>query len=451
MPQLNIQIGGNATGFFATLNQVRAASANLSTSLGNSLKGGLAGLAGGFGVAAMTQKALEYGGKLADMSERLGVSTDALQEFDFAMSQSGGTIDDAATALKKLAVARKAALEDSNSDAFAAFRKLGVDAAQLKNARLEDLFRQIGLAVRDAADPQTVLADALVLLGKNSDAVLSAMRADLDAAAESARNLGLIIGEDIIAQLDEIGDRADTFGRKLIATFAPLLTWMADAASDVLDVLRLLGEVIVLPGVAVAAAIRTGSLGEGLEIAARQMADNWDRIIEQYEARQRPRERRDRSGLNLEEGGQERGANPAVRDAERALRLRERIAKMERDALPLAERRKAIEEEIARLQNLQAIRADEGAGDDAQQAELRLHQLELENELRGLDARHGSGSNNADRFTRIGVFSQRLTGSVPRTRDPAQAIEQQKPLLQAIALNTGRAADNTHDTARALA
>lgn len=407
----NIQakIGADGSGFFREMNRVKQAASGLASSAISGFGIPLGAAAGAGALSALGAKAVEYAGTLTDMSERLGVSTDALQEFDHGLSLSGGTLDDAAAALKKLASARDAALRDGGSEQFAAFAKLGVTAEQLKSARLEDLFRQIGRSIRDASDPQAVLADAMLLLGKNSDAVLTAMRADLDAAAESARNLGLVISEDVIAKLDELGDATDTFGRRLLAAFAPALVVLVNGLNNALDLMRIYaalfgGGLATVVGVIFGG----GDLQTALDRAIEQAELDIDEILQDYERRNRPPQRRDRQNLNLEATEREGGANLALREAERVLQLRERISKMERDALPAAERRVAIEREIARLIELQALRAEEGAVDDVAQAELRLRQLELEKELRGLEARDGSqGSRmdrNVDALARVGIF-----------------------------------------------
>jgi len=232
----NIQanIGADGSGFFRELNRVKAAANNMGGSLvaGFGVPLGAAAAAGA--ITLLARKTLEYGGHLTDLESQLGVSTDALQELDYAASKNGASLEDVTSALQKLGVARAEALE-MGGPKLDSFRALGISAEQLKSARLEDLFKAIGRSVRDSSDVQLVLADSIELMGKSSGKLLPAMRADLELAAEEARRMGLVIDNEVLQKLDEMGDKADATGKRLLAAFAPFITFVMEGVDTMLD------------------------------------------------------------------------------------------------------------------------------------------------------------------------------------------------------------------------
>ena len=389
---------------------------------GGQIKAGLAGAGGslvagfgaplgiaaaGAGIAALAHKTVEYGGKITDLSARLGVSTDALQEFDHAATMNGATLEDFTGALQKLAIARQEALE-KGGEKMEAFRALGISVEQLKTARVEDLFKGIGRSVRDAADVQTVLVDAVAVMGKGSGNVLAAMRNDLEATGEEARRLGLIIGTDTLAKLDELGDKTDTLGKRLMAGFAPAILFVVEGFNKIADGFAVAAAYVtraaelagkVSAGVSLRVAIREGDAG--LEQDLRAIADR-------AEARQQARAIAPRGPAALGLRGEGADEGRATREAEKVVRLKEQLAQLERDALEPAQRRLAIEEEIARMRQEQVNLAANGL-DEVRKLELEVAIRRQEKELakdepKERAARAGREAPQTDALARIGLF-----------------------------------------------
>ena len=85
--RLDVQIGGDATGFNRTLGSIR----NM--------------IAGAFTVGAVAQlarKTMEYADNVGEMSSRLGVGTDALQEWIYAAKQAGADAEKLTTFIERL-------------------------------------------------------------------------------------------------------------------------------------------------------------------------------------------------------------------------------------------------------------------------------------------------------------------------------------------------------------
>lgn len=187
-------------------------------------------------IIAASKKVLDYAGHINDLSQRLGVSTDKLQEFDFAAQQNGATLDTFTGFLEKLASARAKALE-GNEDAIASFTDLGVSIDDLKTKRLDQLTNQIANKVKDS-DVQKIIAPLKEIGGKGAGDLVAAFKSGLDEAGQDARDSGTIIKEETIRQLDEIGDRFSTLGMQLQAGLAPILAGFSDGIQAIIDELK---------------------------------------------------------------------------------------------------------------------------------------------------------------------------------------------------------------------
>ncbi len=413
-------IGADGSGFFREMNRVKAAASGLAASAIGGFGIPLGAAAAGASVMALAAKTVEYGGQINDLSARLGVSTDALQEFDYAMTLNGATLEDATAAMLKLGMARQEALE-KGGEKMEAFKALGISVEQLKTARLEDLFKAVGRSVRDAADVQTVLGDAIQVMGKGAGNVMAAMRADLEAAGEEARRLGLIIGEDIIAKLDDLGDKADTLGKRLMGGFAPFITFVMEGVNKIIDGFEVFGSFAARWGEMLGKISAGVPIGQAVAEKDAGIEEDLRKIQARKEARQadRPIAARGEAALGFAGDGEGEGV---VKQAAKVLELREKIAKMDRDALPLAEKRAAIEAEILKKRmELAEVEASEdtsqGGAAEEKSLKLQLDLRELEKQLTGAEDKpeKAAGSSraperNVDPLARIGLF----VGGVPQ-------------------------------------
>lgn len=355
--------------------KLKAAAGELGGGLLGGFGGGALGAAGaGIAIAALSAKTIEYGGRISDMAARLGVGTDALQELDYAMELNGATLEDATAAMQKLGMARREALE-KGGEKLAAFEALGISIEQLKTARLEDLFKAVGRSVRDAADVQTVLGDAFEVMGKGASNVLAAMRSDLDATGEEARRLGLIIGEDVIAQLDELGDRSSTLGKRMMGAFAPVLTFFTELAHRFMDLDALFRDVFWSLPKRFAVDLYGGATLEDAAVnAVQETQKKAKRLLQGSSSDSTPRGTlRGDAALGFANEGERR----ATQEAAKLLQIREKIAKLELDALQPAERRAVLERKAREAAEAYADALREQANANPNSAKLdRINELE---------------------------------------------------------------------------
>ena len=142
MPSLVATLGANISPFTRAMDTAKAKARTVGTeiksALGGEIGSRLAGIASVAAIGAGIDHAIEYASHINDLSQRIGISTDAVQEWDYALKQNGATIDAAASFFEKLAVARDKALKPGpeQDEMIRNFQKLGVEIANLKTDRL---------------------------------------------------------------------------------------------------------------------------------------------------------------------------------------------------------------------------------------------------------------------------------------------------------------------------
>jgi hypothetical protein len=173
-------------------------------------------MTGALATAFSVEKVVQFGleavsaaGKLSDLSDRVGVSAGFLQEMQFAAEQTGASLEDVTASIEKLTVARAQALAGSETK-MNAFKLLGISADDLKTLRSEDLFTKIGDTIKNAPNPQNLLAPFREIAGKGAGALIPAMIEGLQDTAQKARELGLVMSDNVVASLDDAADRIDT-------------------------------------------------------------------------------------------------------------------------------------------------------------------------------------------------------------------------------------------------
>ncbi len=229
---LMARIGLDGSGYFLGMKKAEGAAKQLARELSGSLKGSIAAAFGTAAIVEYTRRTIEFASHLQDMSDRVDVSTDALQEWGFAAKQNGSNIDEVVGFFEKLGVAREKALS-GNQEFIASFKKLGVATGDLKKKRLEDLGMQVGKTIQNG-DVQNLIGALKSVGGKGAGALVPTFKSDLEAMAADARRLGAVMRAESIEKLKSLGDQFDILAMRLRGPFA-------DAISATLSVFKMLG------------------------------------------------------------------------------------------------------------------------------------------------------------------------------------------------------------------
>jgi ethanolamine utilization microcompartment shell protein EutS len=207
----------------------------------------LAGAAGA-GVLLSTLKVFsDQGDALAKMSQRTGISVEALSELGYAAEQSGATMEDLEKSVRKM---QQGLIEatDGSDEAAKRFTRLGLSIDDLKKMNPEQQFVAIATQLAKVEDPTLKAALAMELFGKNNTKLLPLLAGGIEgveALRERARELGLTMSTDAATGAVIFGDNmADVWkqvkkvafevGASLAPALADLLGWFQRSLAGVI-------------------------------------------------------------------------------------------------------------------------------------------------------------------------------------------------------------------------
>lgn len=193
------------------------------------------------GISKAVGDFVRAGSAINDMSERLGVSAEQLQEYDYIAGQSGVSTDTLHGSMEKLNKSIYGAASGKNKEAAALFSRMGINLKD-SNGHMRtaaDIMPDLADAFKANQDPVLRTAMATALMGKSGGELIpmltggsKAMRVQI----EMARKLGGIMSNDAVKAADQLGDKWDTlklagqgFAFSMAARLAPALNMVADA------------------------------------------------------------------------------------------------------------------------------------------------------------------------------------------------------------------------------
>lgn len=168
-------------------------------------------------VSALTGKTMAYGDKVDKLSQKIGMSRKAYQEWDYIMSQNGGNVDSLQMGYKTLAQQMDGVRKGSKESA-SAFSKLGV-AVKDSSGNLrsqEDVFNDSVRALQRLNNPTEKAILAQKLFGRAAiemKPLLNQSAESVDELREKANALGLVMADGAVDGAVKLTDTMDTVKR----------------------------------------------------------------------------------------------------------------------------------------------------------------------------------------------------------------------------------------------
>lgn len=188
----------------------------------------VAGLSAAFVSGA--NKTAQYGDNVDKMSQKIGISAEAYQKWDYVMQRAGTSVDNLKMGMKTLSQQAEQNSED--------FQKLGISQEEVANLSQEELFEKTikGLANMEEGTERAVLASKLLgragvdlgpLLNEGSEAIEEQM--------EIAEKYGMVMPESAVKASAAFEDSMTTMHmtmdglkNRLMGDFLPSLTAVTD-------------------------------------------------------------------------------------------------------------------------------------------------------------------------------------------------------------------------------
>jgi hypothetical protein len=188
---------------------------------------GIGGVVSGAGLALLVRESLSAAEAVQDLADRAGVSAEFLQEMRYAASQAGAETrdwDDAISRLNRRLGLFQQYLASGTGEAGPAanaFRAMGLEAriASGELADAESVFREVVRALGDMESESRRSALASQLFGEDSGPRLASLLArgeeGISSLTDRARELGLVLTDEMIAKGAEASDQMETLGMVL--------------------------------------------------------------------------------------------------------------------------------------------------------------------------------------------------------------------------------------------
>lgn len=176
-----------------------------------------------------------YGDNIDKMSQKMGLSIEAYQEWGAVMQHSGTSIEAMQASMKTLASAAETGSK--------AFDQLGISQEELQGMSQEDLFAATISALQNVEDEteRTYLAGQLLGRGATElGALLNTSAEDTEAMRKRVRELGGVMSEDAVkasaAYQDSLQDMQTAFSglsRSMLTEFLPGITTVMDGLTEI--------------------------------------------------------------------------------------------------------------------------------------------------------------------------------------------------------------------------
>lgn len=225
------------------LKDAQSAGSSFGTGLANATRVGAAAIAavGTAAVAAGTSlvngasDVAQYGNNIDKMSQKIGISAEAYQEWDAVMQHCGASIDSLQPAMKTLANEAQTGNE--------AFEQLGISQEEVANLSQEDLFARVvsGLQEMGESTERTYIASQLLGRGATElGALFNTSAEDTQAMIDRVHELGGVMSDEAVKSAanfqDELQDMQTAFAgvkRGLMGNFLPSITTVMSGLTEI--------------------------------------------------------------------------------------------------------------------------------------------------------------------------------------------------------------------------
>ena len=158
-----------------------------------------------------------YGDNIDKLSQKIGISAEAFQEWDYVFSQNGTDIGILETGMKTLASAVADAGNGSKS-AIDKFDQLGLSFEDLGKMSQEDMFGAVLAQLQEMPEGAERTALAADLLGKSAmelGPLLNQTAEDTQALKDQAHDLGMIMSDEAVKDSAAFTDSMDNLSRAM--------------------------------------------------------------------------------------------------------------------------------------------------------------------------------------------------------------------------------------------
>ena len=203
---------------------------------------GAGAVAAGKKIWDMANDTAAAGDTVDKMSQKLGLSAKAYQEWDYVLSQSGADIESMGAGFKSLTnLVDKAT--SGNDAAAASFKKLGISTKDLKDMSREDIFALTVKRMQEMGDTTERAALANTIFGKSGQGLAPLLNQTAEATQElrdKANELGFVMSDEAVDASVKFTDSMDTLKRTFEGVKNSITSELLPGLTSITDGLALL-------------------------------------------------------------------------------------------------------------------------------------------------------------------------------------------------------------------
>jgi hypothetical protein len=252
---LRVALGLDTAQFEAGANKSRSIARGLTKDIESSFKSAkiaVEGLVAAFAIGALTEQikqSLQYAAAIGETASTLGVTTKQLQEFRFAASQVGVSQETLENGLKRLSITlgQLKVGAEAPKKALEALQKGLADQVRA-SPNTGDAFLKIADAMSKVTDRTQRAAVEVALFkkgGADLDSVLVGGSAKINALAEAAQQLGIVLSEDQIRNAEVTAHKLEALKTVLEANIASTVAANANSILGLAQALSTLTNTIL--------------------------------------------------------------------------------------------------------------------------------------------------------------------------------------------------------------
>lgn len=216
-----------ASTFGGSLKKGLATSAKIGATAMTALTG--ATIAGGTALVKGVSSVASYADNIDKMSQKMGISAEAYQEWDAVLQHSGSSIDSMARGMQTL---QKNAVNSADK-----FEKLGISQEQLSQMSTEELFSATIKGLQDMGEGAERTALASELLGgsaKELGALLNTSSEDTQKMIDTVHELGGVMSDDAVKAGADFEDKLQDMQTSITGLKNNMLGQLLPATSSVM-------------------------------------------------------------------------------------------------------------------------------------------------------------------------------------------------------------------------
>jgi len=176
-------------------------------------------------VVGFVKSVFDSASQITDLSEKIGISAEAVQRFKYAAEQSGATIDDVGAAISKMNVK----LAEGDKSTVHALTDVGLKLDDLRAMNPQQAFETIATAIEKIPDPATRARLELALLGEAGVKLGGAIAAGMVKVGDSTT----VMANDTVKALADAQQAWENLANKVVIVTGTMIAETAKAVSSI--------------------------------------------------------------------------------------------------------------------------------------------------------------------------------------------------------------------------